>query len=146
MKKKKNKQIKVANRKHKIIKSKSKQFLTISENLHFSYAIQVKEFGKINKEHSETIRRLIKRILKSKLYKIHVRIYAYAVFTKKPAQARMGKGKGSRLLCISAPVTPGQIISEFENVLKRNIINKIFSQCLNKLPIFISLIKYMHYK
>lgn len=55
-----------------------------------------------------------KKITSSKLL---IRLYSYIPLTKKPAEVRMGGGKGAKIRGFFSPVRPGQIIFE---VLARN--------------------------
>jgi large subunit ribosomal protein L16 len=53
--------------------------------------------------------------------------------TKKPAETRMGSGKGNPELWV-APVKPGTMLFEMEGVTKE-IAYKAFTLALHKLPI-----------
>lgn len=62
----------------------------------------------------EAARQAVTRYMKRE-GKIWIRIFPDKPITKKPAEVRMGKGKGAPELYV-APVTPGRIIFEAEGV------------------------------
>jgi large subunit ribosomal protein L16 len=63
----------------------------------------------------EAARKSIRRRLKKKGVLI-VRAFAFLPLTKKPAEVRMGKGKGNRIRKVVYPVRPGQVLFELKNV------------------------------
>lgn len=74
------------------------------------YGIKALSSGYISAKAIETIRQTLNRNLK-KMGKIWIRIYPDLPRTKKPAEVRMGKGKGS-IAYWTAPVSSGQILFE----------------------------------
>ena len=47
---------------------------------------------------------------RAKIYKFFIRCYPYLPLTKKPAEVRMGGGKGTKVRDFYAPVKPGQVL------------------------------------
>jgi large subunit ribosomal protein L16 len=74
------------------------------------YGIKALSSGYISAKAIETIRQTLNRNLK-KMGKIWIRIYPDLPRTKKPAEVRMGKGKGS-VAYWTAPVSSGQVLFE----------------------------------
>ena len=79
-----------------------------------SFAIKVLEPGFITGRQLEAARQAITRRMKRE-GKLWIRVFPYKPMTKKPAEVRMGKGKGSPEYW-AAPVEPGRIIFEAEGV------------------------------
>ena len=71
--------------------------------------------------------------------KIWIRIFPDKPFTKKPAETRMGKGKGNPEYWV-AVVKPGLILYEMEG-LTEDIAREAFRLAGNKLPIRTKMIK-----
>ena len=65
--------------------------------------------------------------------KIYIRIFPDKPITSKPAETRMGKGKGSPDGWV-APVKPGRIMYEMQGVDKE-LAKEAFRLAANKLPI-----------
>ena len=65
--------------------------------------------------------------------KLWIRIFPDKPFTKKPAETRMGKGKGAPEFWV-AVVRPGKVIFEMEGV-KEDIAREAMRLAANKLPI-----------
>jgi len=72
------------------------------------------EHGRISNRQIEAARVAIMRHLK-RGGKVYLRIYPDKPYTKKPAETRMGKGKGSPAGYI-APVRPGKVMYEISGV------------------------------
>ena len=79
-----------------------------------SFAIKALEPTFINSRQIEAARQAITREMKRE-GKLWIRIFPSKPITKKPAEVRMGKGKGSPEYW-AAPVEPGRIIFESEGV------------------------------
>ena len=79
-----------------------------------SFAIKVLEPGFITGRQLEAARHAITRRMKRE-GKLWIRVFPYKPMTKKPAEVRMGKGKGSPEYW-AAPVEPGRIVFEAEGV------------------------------
>lgn len=80
------------------------------------YGMQVLERGKITAQQIEACRVAINRFF-NRRGKVYVRIFPDKPITKKPAETRMGKGKGGVDHYVAA-VKPGRIIFEVANVPK----------------------------
>ena len=79
-----------------------------------SYGLQSLEPAWITSRQIEAARQAIVRCMKRE-GQIWIRIFPDKPITKKPAEVRMGKGKGSPEGFV-APVTPGRILIEAEGV------------------------------
>ncbi|MBU2512437.1 50S ribosomal protein L16 [bacterium] len=97
-----------------------------------SLAIQAVGRGFITSRQIEASRRAMTRYVKRD-GKIWIRIFPHKPITKKPAETRMGKGKGSvdHWVC---PVKPGRILFEIEGV-SPEIAREAFKLAQYKLPI-----------
>lgn len=65
--------------------------------------------------------------------KVWIRIFPDVPYTKKPAETRMGKGKGSPEAWV-APVRPGTVMFEIAGV-DRNLANEAMTLAASKLPL-----------
>lgn len=83
-----------------------------------SGVILSKVYGKVGKEELEAARRIIrnKALKKGRLL---IRVKASIFQTKKPAQVRMGKGKG-RIFSHVAYVRPGKVLFELQGLNKKH--------------------------
>jgi len=79
--------------------------------------------GRITAQQIEAARIAITRHVKRK-GKIWIRIFPDKPVTKKPAETRMGKGKGGVELWV-APVKPGRILYEMEGVDEKTAIEAL---------------------
>ena len=79
-----------------------------------SFAIKTLEQGWITARQIEAARIAVTRYMKRE-GQIWIRIFPDKPITKKPAEVRMGKGKGAPELFV-APVRPGRILFEAEGV------------------------------
>ena len=79
-----------------------------------SFAMKVLEPAFLTRHQIEAARQAITRRMKRE-GKIWIRIFPDKPMTKKPAEVRMGKGKGSPEFW-AAPVQPGRILFEAEGV------------------------------
>ena len=79
-----------------------------------SFAIKALEESWITGRQIEAARQVVTRYMKRE-GQIWIRIFPDKPVTKKPAEVRMGKGKGAPEAFV-APVTPGRIIIEAEGV------------------------------
>ena len=78
------------------------------------FGIQVLERGRITAAQLEAARVAINRHLKRK-GKLWMRVFPHKPITKKPAETRMGKGKGSVEYWV-AVVKPGRVMFEMDGV------------------------------
>jgi large subunit ribosomal protein L16 len=96
------------------------------------FGMQVLEPGWITARQIEAARVAISRQVK-KLGKIYVRVFPDHPFTKKPAETRMGTGKGGVEGWV-AVVRPGRVLFEVEGVTE-DIARTAFTRAHHKLPI-----------
>ena len=96
------------------------------------FGMQVMEPGWITARQIEAARVAISRQVK-KLGKIYVRVFPDHPFTKKPAETRMGTGKGG-VEGYVAVVRPGRVLFEVEGVTEE-IARTAFTRAHHKLPI-----------
>lgn len=80
------------------------------------YGIQVLDRGWITTQQIEACRVVINRYFQRK-GKVWIRIFPHKSVTKKPAEVRMGKGKGAVSHYV-ASVKPGRVLFEVGNVSK----------------------------
>ncbi len=97
-----------------------------------SFAIKTLEPGRITSRQIEACRITISRTMKRE-GKIWIRIFPDKPITKKPAEVRMGKGKGSPEYWV-APVRPGRILFEIDGVSKE-VATKALYLAAQKLPV-----------
>ena len=79
-----------------------------------SFGIKTLESCWMTGQQIEAARQAVVRYMKRE-GKIWIRIFPHKPFTKKPAEVRMGKGKGAPEGFV-APVTPGRMLIEIEGV------------------------------
>jgi len=85
-------------------------------NLRFRrVVVKSTSYGYLSMNSIEAFRKVIApnfRKKKSKIYKFLIRCYPFLPLTKKPAEVRMGGGKGSKIRGFFSPVRPGQVLFE----------------------------------
>ena len=96
------------------------------------YALKSTEFGNLTARQIEAGRIAINRYVK-RGGKTFIRVFPDKPLTKKPAETRMGKGKGSVELWV-APVKAGRIIYELEGV-RPEVAREAFRLAAMKLPL-----------
>src|SRR5262245_61277990 len=101
------------------------------------YGMQVLEPGWLTARQIEAARVAISRSVK-KLGKVYVRVVPDHPFTKKPAETRMGTGKGGVEVWV-AVVRPGRVIFEVEGV-SLEIAKEAFHRAHHKLSVNTQLI------
>jgi large subunit ribosomal protein L16 len=79
-----------------------------------AFGMKIVEPGRITARQIEAARRAITRHLK-RLGRVWIRVFPDVPVSKKPAEVRMGKGKGSVELWV-ARVKPGRIMFEIDGV------------------------------
>ena len=102
------------------------------------YGLQVTTPGWLTARQIEAARVAISRSVK-KFGKIYVRVFPDHPFTKKPAETRMGTGKGG-VEGYVAVVKPGRVIFEVEGC-SYEIAKEAFHRAHHKLPIKTHLVK-----
>jgi len=96
------------------------------------FGLQAVECGKISSKQIEAARIAMTRYAK-RGGKMWIRIFPDKPFTKKPAEVRMGKGKGAPEGW-QAVVKPGKVIYEMEGV-SREVAKEALRLASHKLPI-----------
>lgn len=96
------------------------------------YGLKAMESGWISDRQIEAARVAITRFVK-RGGKIWIRIFPDKPITKKPAETRMGKGKGAPEFWV-AVIKPGRILFEIEGV-EEHLAKEAFRLASHKLPI-----------
>jgi large subunit ribosomal protein L16 len=102
------------------------------------YGLQATECGWLTSRQIEAARVAMTRYVK-RGGKIWIRVYPDKPITKKPAETRMGTGKGNVEYYV-AVVKPGRILYEMEGVTD-DIAKKAFHLAAHKLPIATKVVK-----
>ena len=97
-----------------------------------TYGLKAMEAGWITSRQIESARITISRRVR-KVGRMWIRIFPDKPITKKPAETRMGKGKGAPEYWV-AVVKPGRILFEIDG-LKEEEADEAFRLCSYKLPI-----------
>jgi large subunit ribosomal protein L16 len=95
------------------------------------YALKAVSCGKMTAQQIEAARIAINRTVK-RGGKLWIRVFPDKPVTKKPAETRMGSGKGNPELWV-APVRPGKILYELGGV-EESLAIKALTLAGNKLP------------
>jgi large subunit ribosomal protein L16 len=95
------------------------------------YALKAMECGRMTAQQIEAARITINRTVK-RGGKMWIRVFPDKPLTKKPAETRMGKGKGSPEEWV-APIKPGRILYELTGV-EEELAVKALTLAGNKLP------------
>lgn len=95
------------------------------------FALKAVSCGKMTAQQIEAARIAINRTLK-RGGKVWIRVFPDKPITKKPAETRMGKGKGSPEFWV-APIKPGRILYEIGGV-EEKLAMKALELAGNKLP------------
>ena len=96
------------------------------------FGLQATECGKLSAKQIEAARIAMTRHIK-RGGRIWIRIFPDKPFTKKPAEVRMGKGKGSPEGWV-AVVRPGRVLYEMEGV-SRDLAKEAFRLASHKLSV-----------
>lgn len=97
-----------------------------------SYALKSMESDFITSRQIEACRQTISRAMKRE-GNVWIRIFPAKSITKKPAEVRMGKGKGNPELWAAA-VKPGRIMFELDGV-SEEVAREALRLAANKLPV-----------
>ena len=103
-----------------------------------SFGLKAMEPGWITARQIEASRIVISRIVR-KVGKMWIRIFPDKPITAKPAETRMGKGKGALEYWV-ANVKPGRILFEIDGV-DRSLAEEAFTNASHKLPIKTKLVE-----
>lgn len=96
------------------------------------YGIKALESGKINSRQIESARRAIIRKTK-RIGKVWIRMYPDIPVSRKPAEVRMGKGKGANEFWI-CKIKAGRILFEMDNISRIDAMSA-YEYASSKLPI-----------
>ena len=97
------------------------------------FGLQAIGCGKVSARQIEAARVAMTRFIK-RGGRVWIRVFPDKPITKKPAETRMGKGKGAPEFWV-AVVKPGRILYEIEGVT-REVAQEAFRLAMHKLPIF----------
>ena len=97
-----------------------------------TYGLKALEPGWITSRQIEAARIVLSRSIK-KTGRVWIRIFPHKAITKKPAETRMGKGKGSPEYWV-AVIKPGRVLFEIDG-LDFDESQEAFRKCSNKLPL-----------
>lgn len=103
-----------------------------------TYALQATDRGRITARQIEAARIAMTRHVK-RGGKIWIRIFPHKPVTKKPAETRMGKGKGSPEYWV-AMIKPGRVLYEMAGVTEE-VAREAFRLANHKLPVPTKFIK-----
>jgi large subunit ribosomal protein L16 len=103
-----------------------------------SFGLKAMEPERITARQIESVRRTVQRHLK-RAGRLWIRIFPDVPVTAKPAEVRMGKGKGSVEFYVCR-VKPGRIMFELEGV-SEEMARSAFELAAAKLPIDVKFIK-----
>lgn len=117
----------------KVMKGRTRGAAYRGSNLDFGeYGLQALEPGKLTSRQIEAARVALTRRVK-RGGKIWIRLFPDKPVTRKPAETRMGKGKGSPEYWV-AVVRPGRILFELEGV-EESLAREAMELARHKLPI-----------
>jgi large subunit ribosomal protein L16 len=115
----------------------------IYNDLHFgSYGLKALESGRITNKQIEAARRAITRKM-SREGRVWIHLFPHVPVTSKPAEVRMGKGKGS-LSYWAALTKPGKVLFEIDGV-SMELAKQALSYGAGKLPLRTKFIKKTDY-
>ncbi len=97
------------------------------------FGIKALEHGRISSRQIEAARIAMTRKMK-RAGKVWIRIFPDKPITQKPAETRMGKGKGSPEFWV-APVRPGRVMFEVGGGIPFELANEALRLAQQKLPI-----------
>lgn len=106
-----------------------------------SHAIKAMDGARIMSNQLEAARKALSRAL-GKTGKVWIRVFPDMPLTKKPAEVKLGKGKGD-LFGYCAPVKPGRIIFEVDGVTDA-VAREALRKAGTKLPLKTKIIAKAH--
>ncbi len=116
----------------KVFKGRSKGTAYRGSSISFGeYGLKAVECGKMTAQQIEAARIAINRKIK-RGGRVWIRVFPDKPITKKPAETRMGKGKGSPEYWV-APIKPGKILYELAGV-DEELAVRALTLAGNKLP------------
>ncbi|MDG7055878.1 MAG: 50S ribosomal protein L16 [Wolbachia endosymbiont of Meromenopon meropis] len=118
----------------KVFKGRIKGSTKGASTLSFgSYGLKAMEGGRIQSKHIETARRAVSRTLR-RSGKVWIRIFPDIPVSRKPADVRMGKGKGNVEFWVFK-VKPGRILFEISSDVPMPLARLALEKATTKLPI-----------
>ncbi|MCV3769710.1 MAG: 50S ribosomal protein L16 [Wolbachia pipientis] len=118
----------------KVFKGKIKGSTKAGDTLSFGdHGLKAIEAGRIQSKHIEAVRRVISRTLK-RSGKMWVRIFPDIPVSKKPADVRMGKGKGSVEFWVFK-AKPGRVLFEISGSVPVHLAKLALEKAIAKLPV-----------
>tara|TARA_B110000438_G_scaffold260333_1_gene270319 strand:+ start:468 stop:887 length:420 start_codon:yes stop_codon:yes gene_type:complete len=102
-----------------------------------TFGLKALECGWITSRQIEAARITISRRVR-KVGRMWIRIFPHKAITKKPAETRMGKGKGSPEYWV-AVIKPGRILFEIEG-LNESEAQEAFKLAAHKLPVKVKMV------
>lgn len=102
------------------------------------YGVQAIDCGWVTSRQIEAARVAIQRVLQ-KDGKLWIRIFPDKPVTKKPAETRMGKGKGAPEFWV-AVIKPGKVMFEMTGV-PEDLAKRATELCSHKLPVRVRFVK-----
>ena len=116
----------------KVFKGRSRGIAQRGSSISFGeYALKATTNGKMTAQQIEAGRVAINRKIK-RGGKVWIRVFPAKPVTKKPAETRMGKGKGSPEYWV-APIKPGKVLYELSGVSEELAVRAL-TLAGNKLP------------
>ena len=97
-----------------------------------SLGLKSLESGKLNSKQIESARKVITRYMK-RAGKLWIMVFPHTPVTKKPAEVRMGSGKGNPEFWV-AEIQPGKVLYEMDGV-SEELAREAFRLAAAKLPI-----------
>nr|YP_010437065.1 ribosomal protein L16 [Ulva meridionalis]UTA96539.1 ribosomal protein L16 [Ulva meridionalis]UTA96597.1 ribosomal protein L16 [Ulva meridionalis]UTA96649.1 ribosomal protein L16 [Ulva meridionalis]UTA96701.1 ribosomal protein L16 [Ulva meridionalis]UTA96764.1 ribosomal protein L16 [Ulva meridionalis] len=125
------------NTNHVYLKTQTHCSVNSKKLLFGTYGICVVQYATISAAYIETIKLDIAKILKKK-GRVWTRVCCDCPVSARPAETRMGKGKGSISHWV-AKVRPGQLLFEFSGITKTQL-NDIFQKLCKKTSIGLTII------
>jgi large subunit ribosomal protein L16 len=99
---------------------------------HGSFGLRATDYARVNSRQLEAARKVIKRTT-GKFGQVWIRVFPDRPFTRKPAEVKMGKGKGG-VEGYEAEVLPGRILFEVDGV-SEEIAREALRKGGTKLPV-----------
>ncbi len=119
-------------KRRKVFKGRMKGVAFRGSSISFGeYALKALDCGKMTAQQIEAGRIAINRKIK-RGGKVWIRVFPDKPITKKPAETRMGKGKGSPESWV-APIKPGRILYEIDGI-DEELAVRALTLAGNKLP------------
>jgi len=103
-----------------------------------TFALKSLEKGQIKPNQIEAVRKILSKEIK-KFGKIWVRIFSNIIRTSKPAEVRMGKGKGT-LDYWACTIRSGQVLFEISNI-RQTMAYYLLKKASRKLPLLTKIVK-----